>query len=61
MVDGWKCLNKDCGRTFYLPARKLVKPHSQAWASELSSVEMYCCPFCYGIEFEPVNKENKKE
>lgn len=55
-MKAWKCLNKECGKIFYVTARILSKQPTQGFSlgSSTVSIEKACCPFCHGLEFEPV-------
>ena len=67
-VQIWKCLNKECGKTFPLAARitqkkTLTKNIYESVSQE--TIEFFCCPYCESKEFKPIvvaveaKKENK--
>lgn len=52
----WKCKNKECGRTFAIPARISIKKVSSLIGTESFVVEKACCPFCEKIDIEEVKE-----
>lgn len=54
----WRCLNPECGRTFWIPARKSVerKPSNiEPWteATTRTIIEKSVCPHCEHATIEP--------
>ena len=51
----YKCLNEKCKRTFPIPAKITIKRVS-GFGSEPVLVEKACCPFCEGIDIQPIKE-----
>jgi len=50
----YRCKNKDCKKTFPIPARITSKPLGQFTSNTL--IEKVCCPHCLCIDIEEVKE-----